>query len=114
MCRTEGISEEGRILARIAGFTTLYLFFFSVIVVFLPFIASLQGFLLRSLLLLLDILEWALFVFCVSDLYYGVFSLVRITRGGKVYAAPVAAFFGLVYGLGLLIVLNLLYSWFFW
>lgn len=101
-------------MARIAGHFSLYLFFFSLIIGFLYFVGNLQGFLDETLLLLLRILEWVLFVFCISDFYYGVFASVKIGRGGGSFSAPIASFIGFLYGLGLLILINLLYSWFLW
>ncbi len=101
-------------MARIAGYFSLYFFFLSLIVGFLYIIGNLQGFLDETLLLLISILEWVLFVFCIADIYYGVFSTVRIARGGRKYSAPVASLFGVLYGIGLLILINFLYSWFLW
>jgi len=101
-------------LARIAGNTTLYLLFVSLIVLFLYVMGNVQGFLDDTLLLLLRILEWNLFVLCVTDLYYGVFSVVRLARGGGGYAAPLRAAAAFVYGAGMLTLINIMFSWFFW
>ena len=101
-------------LARVAGHTSLYLFFFSLIVVFVYVVGNLQGFLEETLLLLLDMFEWVMYVYCISDLYYVIFSFTRTVRGGKKYASLFLAVFGLVYGLGMLAAVNYMYSWLFW
>jgi hypothetical protein len=101
-------------LARIAGNTTLYLFFVSLIVLFLYVMGNVQGFLDDTLLLLLRVFEWILFALCVTDVYYGVFSVVRLVRGGGGYAAPLKAAVGFIYGAGMLILVNFMFSWFFW
>lgn len=101
-------------LARIAGHSALYLFFFSLIVVFVYVVGNIQGFLEETLLLLLTIFEWSLFVFFIIDIYYAIFSVVRIARGGKKFASPFFALLGLLYGLGMLLGVNYMTSWLFW
>ncbi|MFP4268283.1 MAG: hypothetical protein ACLFQW_09835 [Spirochaetaceae bacterium] len=101
-------------VARIAGNSALYLFFFSLIVLFLYIVGSLQGFLDETLLLLLTVLEWVLFVFCITDLYYGIFSVAALFRGDKRFASPFVAILAFLYGAGMLGALNMMYSWFFW
>ncbi|MFO7848351.1 MAG: hypothetical protein R6V67_00195 [Spirochaetia bacterium] len=101
-------------MVRISGNSSLYLFFFSLIVLFLYVVGNLQGFLEETMLLLLIILEWVLFVFCITVLYYGIFTLVRAVKVKKHFASPLIAFLGFVYGAAMLAGLNLIYSWFFW
>ena len=101
-------------MVRIAGNTTLYLFFVSLIVLFLYVMGNVQDFLDDTLLLLLRIFEWNLFALCITDVYYGVFSIARLVRGDGGYAAPLKAVVGFVYGAGMLILINFMFSWFFW
>ncbi len=104
-------------LRTIAGLVSLYLFFCTIVVTMLFVVGNYQSFLESTNTFLLNLLEWTLFVFCISDLYYIIFyfyDLVkrkrrdrrRVRLKGLIWSS-----FGFAYGIVLLFALNMILTW---
>ncbi len=101
----------------IAGLFTLYFFFSSLVTAFLFVTGNFQSFLESTNRLLLDILEWVLYLFLITDLYYIVFFILELCfprkkKGGRPgVLGLVWAGAGFLYGSGLLLLINLIFAW---
>jgi len=101
----------------IAGLFSLYLFFCSLVVSLLFITGNLQSFLESTNRLLLDILEWVLFVFIITDLYYIIFFLSEYAgisrKRGRVEKRLGAMWssIGFAYGVVYLLFINFVIAW---
>jgi len=101
----------------IAGLSSLYLFFCTVVVSMLFVIGNLQSFLESTNRLLIDILEWVLYILLITNMYYLLFFAAEYIRKksrmekiekrlGSIWSAAVC-----VYALGYLIFINAVVVW---
>jgi len=104
--------------SRIAGLFSLYIFFCTLVVSGLFVIGNLQAFLENTNRLLLDILEWLLFILIITNIYYLFFHFTarkeilkqnKRKRGGM---GPIWSFGGCIYGLIFLLLINAITAWF--
>ncbi len=104
-------------LRTISGLVSLYLFFCTLVVIMLFIVGNYQSFLESTNTFLLKLLEWTLFVFCISDLYYLFFyfyDLVKSKRRDRrrvKWTGLVWSGFGFAYGISVLFALNLILTW---
>ncbi len=101
----------------IAGLFSLYLFFCSLVVSLLFITGNLQSFLESTNRLLLDILEWILFVFIITDLYYILFFVSEYTgffkKKGRIEKklGVMWSSAGFAYGVVYLLLINFIIAW---
>lgn len=80
-------------------------------------VGNYQGFLESTNTFLLNLLEWVLFVFCISDLYYLIFYFYDLLKRKKHerrrvrWTGLIWSGFGFAYGIVLLFTLNLILIW---
>ena len=104
-------------LRTVSGLVSLYLFFCTIVVAMLFVVGNYQGFLESTNTFLLNLLEWVLFVFCISDLYYLIFYFYDLVKRKKRDRRRVRltgliwSSFGFAYGIVLLFALNLILIW---
>jgi hypothetical protein len=103
----------------IAGFFTLYCFFLSLVVAMLFVTGNLQSFMETTNRLLMEILEWVLYIFLIADLYYMFFFfLVFLSKRKKKNKYETGGIFGIVwagagflYGGVFLVLINFIFAW---
>ncbi|MGC9312824.1 MAG: hypothetical protein ACP5IA_09020 [Sediminispirochaetaceae bacterium] len=101
----------------IAGLFSLYLFLCSLVVSLFFITGNLQSFLESTNRLLLDILEWVLFVFVITDMYYLVFFLSEYTgvfknrRKVEKKLGVMWSSIGFAYGVVYLLFINFVIAW---
>lgn len=101
----------------IAGLFSLYFFFTSLVVAMLFVTGNIQSFLETTNRMLMDILEWVLYFFLITDFYYIVFFFIEIITGRKSHArvrkifGVVWAGAGFLYGAVFLVLINFIFAW---
>ena len=101
----------------IAGLFSLYVFFCTLVVSLLFITGNMQSFLESTNRLLLDILEWLLFIFLITNMYYIAFYVAEYTghpRGSRKITKKMGILWsagGFAFGAVYLLLINAIVAW---